>query len=161
MAGLAPTASAQSTKDDGIRPALLSQQEFIETLADITPELLHLQQEVVNTLSTDLEDSKNRRQTGALTIDSYTDTEQSYYRELESLQIMKARLDNKSISAKKILKIRIAVRSDALASLKRLSESVKESRMAGTAGVREVAAAEVKVLKAEIVLEALKRAAGE
>ncbi len=142
-----------------VRAVLLGQQEFVETMADVTPELLRLQEELVKTLRAGFESAQDQFRQG--TEMDFTDIAQTYYKELEALQIMKARLNKKSISGKEILKIQIAVRSDALASLKQYSTFLQEMFQAGTASSRKVGEAKAKVLKAEIMLMVLKHATRE
>src|SRR5579871_2686672 len=82
-AGLTQTASAQSTKDDMVRAVLLGQQEFVETMADVTPELLRLQEELVKTLRAGFESAQDQFRQG--TEMDFTDIAQTYYKELEAL----------------------------------------------------------------------------
>jgi hypothetical protein len=70
-------------------------------------------------------------------------------------------LKNKSISGREILKIQIAVRSDALHSLKNYSKSMQARFSAATETDGDIKAAKAKTLRAEIVLKALKHTASE
>jgi hypothetical protein len=152
---LTPAASART--DDTVRALLLGAPEFIET--HVTPGMLRLQQELVDTLSQELDYKERQVTTGIVRPENLSNIVQAYYRELETSKIIQARLHKKSISGKEILKIRITVRSDALDSLKKHSESAQRSYAMGVASVIDIAAVKAEVLKAEIMLRALRRAA--
>jgi hypothetical protein len=160
-ASMPVSASAQMANDGDIRPAVLGLPEFVETLAEITPELLHLQQEVVEARRIQLEGTRQQYRVGQRALEGVYEAEQAYYKELESLRLMTARSNNNSISEKELLKIRIAVKSEALASLKDLGESVKDRFSVGEVTRVDISEIKAKVLKAEIMLEALKRVASD
>ena len=86
--------------------------------------------------------------------------EQVYFRELEALRVMTARWNNKSISERELLKIRVAVRSEALIVLQRHVGQVQSRFVTGEVTRVDVEGAKAAALKAEIMLEALKNAAG-
>jgi hypothetical protein len=160
MADLTQPASAQSVRDDRIRASLLGQQEFIETVAEITPELLRLQKELVEKRDAALNLAKRALESGAGPRD-FSDIEQSYYRELETLEVMTARARNKSISGKEILRIKVKVRSKAVDSLKEYVSALRRESENGFVGTDAVVAAEANALRAEVVLTAMMQAAGE
>lgn len=161
MTGLTPPASAQSAKDDRIRAVLAGQQEFVETLAEITPQVLRLQKELVEKLKASLDFAKQALESGTVQGHNFTDLEQTYYRELEALEVMSARAKDKSLSANEILKIKIRVRSEAVEDLKQSVAALRQQVSEGVVGIDAVGAAEARALKAEIVLIAMKQAAGE
>jgi hypothetical protein len=163
MAGPMPmSASAQSARDAKTRAALLALQgEFAEPLVEVTPDLLRLQQQLVEARRAETDGARKEQLIGQRTWREVGPIEQNYYRELEILQVMTARLNNKSISEKDLLKIRIAVRATALASLKKESEVAQDRFQGGEVTPVDIAGIKATELKAEIMLEALKRAAGK
>jgi hypothetical protein len=163
MAGPMPTAAfAQSAEDARIRATLLGlQQEFAEPLVEVTPELLGLQEELVAALLLEWHGMQEQTRVGVRTMEDAVSSEQNYYRELETLEVMKARLNSTAISEREILKIRIAVRSDALVSVKEDSALARDRFNVGEVTFTDVAAMRARVLKATIMLEALKRASGQ
>jgi hypothetical protein len=155
-------ASAQSAKDARITAALAGMQhEFAEPLVEVTPELLRLQQNLVEALRAELDGVREEARTGQRNTEDILAMLQIYYRELETLQVLTARSKSKSISEKELLKIRIAVRSDALAVLKESIEQTKNRFNVGEVTSTDVAAAKAAALKAEIMIETLKQAAGK
>jgi hypothetical protein len=162
-AGLMMTpASAQSAKDDRIKAALVGlQHEFAEPLVEVTPELLRLQQDLVEALHDELGGVREEARVGQRKTEEILAMVQIYYGELETLRVMTARSKNKSIAEKELLKIRIAVRSDALAVLKGSIEQTKNRFNVGEVTSTDVAAAKAAAFKAEIMIETLKQAAGK
>lgn len=155
-------ASAQSASDAKIRAALASlQHEFAEPLVEVTPELLRLQQDLVEALRAELDGVGEEARKGQRNTEDILAVVQIYYGELETLKVMTARSKSKSISEKELLKIRIAVRSDALAIFKESIEQAKSRFNAGEVTSTDVAAAKAAGLKAEIMIETLKQAAGK
>ena len=74
---------------------------------------------------------------------------------------MEARSGNTSISEKELLRTRIDTKFKALSYLQRLSEDAEGRYRTGEITRTNVALAKAKALKAEIMLQALKNAAGE
>jgi hypothetical protein len=153
-------ASAQSARDAKIRAALVGlQHEFAEPLVEVTPELLRLQQDLVEALRDELGGVREEAWVDQRKTEEILAMVQMYYGELETLQVMTARSKSKSISEKELLKIRIAVRSDALAILKDSIEQTKNRFNVGEVTSTDVAAAKAAASKAEIMIETLKQAA--
>jgi hypothetical protein len=161
LAAPAP-ASAQSAADDRLRLALLGlQQEFAATLHEITPALLKLQKELVDQLRGHFVGVEEEERVGRRTMQDLELASEAYFRELELLQVMEARSGNRSISDKELLKIRIETRSQALSYLQRHSKFAVDRHRVGEITRTDVAMAKARALKAEVMLEALKSAAGE
>jgi hypothetical protein len=158
---VAPPASAQSPEPSGLTGALLGlHREFPETLHKITPELLRLQEELVGELRTLEAGTREEERTGLRTIEDVIDVTEHYFRELEALLVMTARSRQESITDREILGIRIDVRSQVLAALKRDSEATKDRFAVGEVTNTDLARTKARALKAEMVLEALRNAAG-
>jgi hypothetical protein len=156
----ASSASAQSAEEEKLRGALLGlHRDFPEALVKITPRLLSLQRQLVEQHRLQVAAVKEDESIGKPGVAEIGAALLPYMRELETLKIMEARNKSPSISEKEILKIRIEMRSRALSVFKELRAEVEASVKAGEAGKGELAAARAAVLKAEIVLEAMKAAA--
>jgi hypothetical protein len=158
---MATPAAAQSAKDARIRAALAGLHEFVEPLVEVRPELLRLQQDLVETLRAELDGVRMLARTGQRSTEDILAVVQIYYGELETLQVITARSKSKSISEKELFKLRIAVRSNALAVLKEIIEQTKDRYNVGEVTSADVAAAKAAALKAEIMIEPLKQAAGK
>jgi hypothetical protein len=154
--------SAQSARPAELTGALLGlQNEFPDSLHRITPELLRLQQQLIESVRIELVGVRDEERVGQRTLKEIVALEQVYFRELESLRVMTARWNNKSISERELLKIRIAVRSEALTVLQRHAAQVQSRFITGEVTRVDLEGAKAAMLKAEIMLEALKNAAGE
>ena len=159
---LARSVSAQSARPAELTGALLGlQNEFPDSLHRITPELLRLQQQLVESVRIELVGVRDEERVGQRTSKEIVVLEQVYFRELESLRVMTARWNNKSISERELLKIRIAVRSEALTVLQRHAAQVQSRFVTGEVTRVDLEGAKAATLKAEFMLEALKNAAGE
>jgi outer membrane protein TolC len=159
---LAWSVSAQSARPAELTGALLGlQNEFPDSLHRITPELLRLQQQLIESVRIELVGVRDEERVGQRTLKEIVALEQVYFRELESLRVMTARWNNKSISERELLKIRIAVRSEALTVLQRHAAQVQSRFVTGEVTRVDLEGAKAAMLKAEIMLEALKNAAGE
>jgi outer membrane protein TolC len=157
-----PPASAQTAGEDKITPALLSlRQELPETLVKITPELLGAQKQLVEALRLGLEGVRDEERVGQRTVEDVFVAELAYFRELEALKVMEARRDKDSISERELLKVRLEVRSEALSVLKQISRHVEGRHRVGEVTRTDVELTKAAALKAEIMLQALKSAAGE
>jgi hypothetical protein len=158
---VAPPACAQSVKPADLRGALMGQHhEFPETLHKITPELLRLQEQLVDELGILQAGIREEERVGQRPNEDVIKATEDYFQELEALQVMSARSREQSITEQEILGIRIAVRSRALAVFKSHSEATKDRVAVGEATTTDYARAKARVLKTEIMLEALKNAAG-
>ena len=158
---VAPPASAQSVKPADLTGALMGlHHEFPETLHKITPELLRLQEQLVDELRILDAGTREEERVGQRTIEDIINVTEYYFRELEALQVMTARSRKEPITEQEILGIRIVVRSRALAVFKRDSEATKDRFTVGEVTNTDFARAKARALKAEMVLEALKNAAG-
>ena len=157
---IAPRASAQSADQEKLRSALLGlRQEFPETLVKMTPQLLGLQKELVESLRVRLAGVQEDEKVGQRSLEEVFEAQLAYLRELEALRVMEARGGKTSVSERDLLRIRIEVRTEALSHLKKLSQSVADREKVGEVTHSDVAAASAVALKAEIMLEALKAAA--
>jgi outer membrane protein TolC len=155
-------AFAQSAREAKLTSALLGLHgELVEALAEITPELLRLQEDLVNALRVQLNGAREDERVAVRTHDEVSAVERAYFSEQECLDVMTARFKNKAISDKEILRIRIAVRSKAVASLKDHVEYLTTRYAAGEVTRSDIEAARIRALKEEISLEAMKYAAGE
>ena len=158
---VARPASAQSAKPADLAGALMGlHHEFPETLHKITPELLRLQEQLVDELRILEAGTREEERVRQRPIEDVIKVTEYYFRELEALQVMTARSRKESITEQEILGIRIDVRSQALAVFKRDSEVTKDRFTVGEVTNTDFARAKARALKAEMVLEALKNAAG-
>src|SRR5262245_33955656 len=162
MAGaIAPLAFAQSARPSELTSAMLGlQHEFPETLHKITPELLSLQQRLIDELRLQKQGTEEEERVGQRTAEEVLAVSEVYFRELETLRVIAALSSRKGISDREILKVRIEVRSEALAFLKRFSQYTEQRFNAGEVLRTDLARMKVRALKAEIMLEALKGSAG-
>lgn len=155
-------ASAQTAGEDKIKAALLGlKQELAETLVKITPELLGAQKELVEALRIRLAGVREEERVGQRTVDDVFAAHEAYLREMEALRVMEARNGKDSISERELLKIRIEARSESLSLLKEYSRRMEDRWRVGEVTRTDVALARAAALKAEVMLEALKGAAGE
>ncbi len=99
LAAIPAFVSAQSARDGETRSALLTlQHELAEPLIDVTPALLNLQEELVKTLRLAADGTREDARIGLRPSLEIVGAEQTYYSELETLQVMRARSNNRSIS---------------------------------------------------------------
>ena len=105
---VAPPASAQSGKPADLTGALMGlHHEFPETLHKITPELLRLQQQLVDELGILQAGTREEERVGQRTIEDVINVTEYYFRELEALQVMTARSRKEAVTEHEILEIRI------------------------------------------------------
>lgn len=158
---VAPPASAQSAQQADLAGALMGlHHEFPETLHKITPELLRLQEQLVDELRILEAGTREEERVGQRPIEDVIEVTEYYFRELEALMVMTARSRKESITEQEILGIRIDVRSQALAVFRRDSAATKDRFAVGEVTNTDFARAKARALKAEMMLEALKNAAG-
>lgn len=162
LAAIPAFVSAQSARDGETRSALLTlQRELAEPLIDVTPALLNLQEELVEALRLEADGTREDARRGMRPLIDIVAAEQTYYSELETLQVMKARLKNKSISRRELLKIRIAVISDLLATLQEALRRTRDRYAIGEVTKTEIVKIQAAIVKTRVMTEALMQAAGK
>jgi hypothetical protein len=158
----APASAQSAARPAELTAALLGlQHEFPETLHKITPELLSRQQQLVESLRIYEEGVRDEARVGQRTMQDVISATEAYFRELEILKVMAARTRNKSISDKEILRIRIETRAEALLYLQNDARRLQDRFTVGEVTRVDIELAKARELKAEIMLEALRNAAGE
>lgn len=149
--------SAQSAS----RSALLTlRQEFAEPVGEVTPALLHAQEELVRARRRAVDLMEEQVKTGAQILLNVLAAQVAYYRELETLEVMQAISKKRSISQKELVKIRLTVRSQLITQLVDMLNVTKRNFVNGTATDLDVVEAEALVLKARVGIAALNAAAG-
>jgi hypothetical protein len=126
----------------------------------LNAELLQPQRELVETLRTRSEEMQMEDRVGQADIQDIIYAAEAYFRELEVLQVMEARISNKRVSEKVLLKIRAEVRTKALSYFEDFYSGTQARLDLGEIKKSDFTATKAAMLNARIKLETLKSAGG-